>query len=150
MQRHRATDSSIKDEALISICPIKIRRDTLLDNKLNFMTRVKKGVNALKGRRNVLRQTKGFRHGRSTKERAASEALLHAGAYAFAHRRDKKGDFRKLWTVRINAALGREGISYSKFIGSLKRANIGLDRKILSILADQNPNTFQKVVERVK
>ena len=114
------------------------------------MTRVKKGVNALKGRRNVLRQTKGFRHSRSTKERAASEALLHAGAYAFAHRRDKKGDFRKLWTVRINAALGREGISYSKFIGSLKRANIGLDRKILSILADQNPNTFQKVVERVK
>lgn len=114
------------------------------------MTRVKKGVNALKSRRNILRQAKGFRFGRSKKEAQANEALMHAGAYAFAHRRDKKGDFRKLWTVRINAALGAQGISYSKFIGSLKKANVGLDRKILSILADQNPSTFQKVVEKVK
>lgn len=114
------------------------------------MTRVKKGVNALKARRNVLRQVKGFRFGRSTKEAQANDALMHAGAYAFAHRRDKKGDFRKLWTVRINAALDAQGISYSKFIGSLKKANIELDRKILSILADENPNTFQRVVEKVK
>ena len=69
------------------------------------MTRVKKGVNALKTRRNVLKQAKGFRFGRGTKERAATEALFHAGTYAFAHRRDKKGDMRKLWNVRINAAL---------------------------------------------
>jgi large subunit ribosomal protein L20 len=109
------------------------------------MTRVKKGVNALKARRNVLRQVKGYRFGRSKKEIQANDAIMHAGAYAFAHRRDKK-----LWTVRINAALDAQGISYSKFMGSLKKANIGLDRKILSILADQNPATFQKVVDSVK
>lgn len=114
------------------------------------MTRVKKGVNALKARRNVLKQVKGYRFGRSKKEIQANDAIMHAGAYAFAHRRDKKGDFRKLWTVRINAALDAQGISYSKFIGSLKKANIELDRKILSILADQNPATFQKVVDSVK
>ena len=91
------------------------------------MTRVKKGVNALKTRRSVLRQVKGFRHGRSTKERAATEALFHAGSYAFAHRRDTKGDFRRLWNVRINAALRPLGFSYSKFIGILKKKNIALD-----------------------
>ena len=69
------------------------------------MTRVKKGVNALKSRRNILRQVKGYRFARSKKERAANEAIVHAGSYAFAHRRDKKNDFRKLWNVRINAAL---------------------------------------------
>ncbi len=114
------------------------------------MTRVKKGVNALKARRNVLKQVKGYRFGRSKKEIQANDAIMHAGAYAFAHRRDKKGDMRKLWTVRINAALGEKGISYSKFMGSMKKANIGLDRKILSILANDNPSTFDKVVEKVK
>ena len=81
------------------------------------MTRVKKAVHALKNRRNTLRQTKGFRFRRSTNERAANEALAHAGAYSFAHRRDKKGDFRRLWNVRINAGLRPLGFSYSKFIG---------------------------------
>ena len=114
------------------------------------MVRVKKGVNALKARRNVLRQVKGYRFGRSKKEAQANEAIMHAGAYAFAHRRDKKGDFRKLWNVRINASLRAHGISYSKFIGSLKRANIELDRKILSNLADMHPSTFEKIVAKVK
>ncbi len=114
------------------------------------MTRVKKGVNALKARRNVLRQVKGFRFGRSKKEAQANDALMHAGAYAFAHRRDKKSDFRKLFNVRINAALRAEGMSYSKFIGSLKKANIELDRKILATLASDNPNTFNKLVEKIK
>jgi large subunit ribosomal protein L20 len=113
------------------------------------MTRVKKGVNALKTRRNVLKQAKGFRFGRGTKERAATEALFHAGTYAFAHRRDKKGDMRKLWNVRINAALRPLGHSYSKFIGNLKKQNISLDRKILSQLAAENPETFKKIVEKV-
>ncbi len=114
------------------------------------MTRVKKGVNALKSRRNILRQAKGFRFGRSKKERAASEALMHAGAYAFAHRRDKKNDIRKIWIVRINAALEAEGLSYSKFIGALKKKNISLDRKILSDLAANNPAVFSQVIAATK
>src|SRR3989344_9159403 len=114
------------------------------------MTRVKKGVNALKSRRNILRQVKGYRFARSKKERAANEAIVHAVSYAFAHRRDKKNDFRKLWNVRINAALRPLGFSYSKFIGALKKRNIALDRKILATLAQENPETFKKIVETAK
>ena len=115
------------------------------------MTRVKKGVHALKTRRNILSQVKGYRFARSKKERNAYEAISHAGAYAFAHRRDKKGDMRNLWNVRINAALRNlnEKYSYSKFIGNLKKANIALDRKILSTLASENPKSFEAIVKKV-
>ncbi len=114
------------------------------------MTRVKKGVNALKTRRNVLKQVKGYRFGRGTKERQAYEAIAHAGAYAFAHRRDKKNVFRKLWTVRINAALDAKGISYSKFIGAMKKKGVLIDRKILAALAEKNPETFERLVSQIK
>ncbi len=114
------------------------------------MTRVKKGVNALKSRRNILRQTKGFRFRRSTNERAANEALVHAGAYSFAHRRDKKGDARRLWNVKINAALRPLGFSYSKFIGAAKKKGLALDRKSLATLAEINPKAFEKIVALVK
>jgi large subunit ribosomal protein L20 len=114
------------------------------------MTRVKKAVHALKFRRTVLKATKGFRHGRSTKERMAIDALAHAGAYSFAHRRDKKGDFRRLWNVKINAALRPLGFSYSKFMGAAKKKSIGLDRKSLAHLAEFQPETFKKVVDLVK
>lgn len=114
------------------------------------MTRVKKGVHALKRRRSILKQTKGMRHGRSTKERQAKDALLHAGAYAFAHRRDKKSDNRKLWNVKINAGSREEGLSYSKLINSLKKNKIELDRKILASLAENNPETFKRVLAKVK
>ncbi len=114
------------------------------------MTRVKKGVNALKSRRNILSKVKGYRHGRGTKERQANEAIFHAGTYSFAHRKDKKGDFRRLWNVRMSAILKENGLSYSKFIPMLKRANIALDRKILAGLAEKNPETFKKVIEAVK
>ncbi|PIQ67128.1 MAG: 50S ribosomal protein L20 [Candidatus Zambryskibacteria bacterium CG11_big_fil_rev_8_21_14_0_20_40_24] len=113
------------------------------------MTRVKKGLNALKSRRNILKQAKGYRFGRSKKERAANEALVHAGTYAFAHRKDKKGDFRRLWNVRINAALRPLGFSYSKFIGALKKNKINLDRKILSELSQDNIEVFNKLGEQV-
>lgn len=115
------------------------------------MPRVKKGVNALKTRRNILKQVKGYRFRRSTNERAAYEAISHAGASAFAHRRDKKGDYRRLWNVRINAALRaiNPEYSYSKFIGNLKKANIAVDRKILSTLADTNPKAFEAIVKKV-
>ena len=111
------------------------------------MTRVKKGVNALKSRKNILRKVKGYRHGRSTKERQANEAIFHAGTYSFAHRRDKKGDFRRLWNVKMSAALKEQGTSYSKFIAALKTSNIALDRKILAHLAEFHPGTFTKVLE---
>ncbi|MFA6297209.1 MAG: 50S ribosomal protein L20 [Candidatus Paceibacterota bacterium] len=114
------------------------------------MTRVKKGVNALKSRRNILKQVKGYRFGRSTKEKQAQEAIFHAGASAFAHRRDKKNDMRSLWTVRLNAALRPLGMSYSKFIGACKKANIELDRKVLSQIAAESPSTFEEIVKKVQ
>jgi large subunit ribosomal protein L20 len=114
------------------------------------MTRVKKGVHALKRRRSVLKQTKGMRHGRSSKERQAKEALLHAGNYSFAHRRDKKSHNRKLWNIKINAGARELGMSYSKLIGALKKKNIILDRKILADLAENNPKTFSRILENVK
>ena len=114
------------------------------------MTRVKKGVHALKRRRSVLKQTKGYRHGRSTKERQAKEALLHAGAYSYAHRRDKKSHNRKLWNIKINAGARELGMSYSRFIAALHKKNILLDRKILSGLAEYNPRTFAQILESVK
>ena len=110
------------------------------------MTRVKGAVNALKSRRNILRRVKGFRNGRSTKEREAQEAIFHAGASAFAHRKDKKGDARNMWNVKISYALKEMGTSYSKVMGGLKKKGILLDRKILATLAEENPDTFKKVV----
>lgn len=104
----------------------------------------------MKRRRNVLAQVKGFRFGRSTKERQATEALLHAGTYAFAHRKDKKSDRRKLWTVRINAALRELGLTYSKFIAMLKKKEVMIDRKILAHLAETNPESFKRVVAKVQ
>lgn len=114
------------------------------------MTRVKKGVNALKTRRNVLRKVKGYRFGRSKKERQANEAIFHAGSYAFAHRKDKKGDFRRLWTVRLSAVLRENGLSYSKFIPLLKKSNITLDRKILSEVASKNPEVFKTLLSNLR
>ncbi|OHA88580.1 MAG: 50S ribosomal protein L20 [Candidatus Zambryskibacteria bacterium RIFCSPHIGHO2_02_FULL_43_14] len=113
------------------------------------MTRVKKGINALKTRKNILRKVKGFRYGRSTKERQANEAIVHAGTYAFEHRKDRKGDFRRLWNVRLSAALKENGISYSKFIPLLKKANILLDRKILAEIALKQPDILKKILETV-
>lgn len=77
------------------------------------------------------------------------EGLLHAGAYSFAHRRDKKGDHRRVWNVKINAALEPKGLSYSKFIGALKKAGIVADRKILATLAETQPRAFDAIVAKV-
>jgi large subunit ribosomal protein L20 len=114
------------------------------------MTRVKKATHALKYRRTVLKAAKGFRFGRSKKERMAIDALQHAGAYAFAHRRDKKGDMRRLFNVKINAGLRELGTTYSRFIGAAKKQGIAVDRKILAHLAEFKPETFKRVVESVK
>ena len=111
------------------------------------MTRVKRGTMKSKRRKNILAQTKGMRFGRSTKVAQATEAIAHAGAYSFAHRKDKKADARSLWTTRINAAMRPMGMSYSKFIDALNKKNIKVDRKILSGLAQYNPETFSRIVK---
>lgn len=113
------------------------------------MTRVKRGTTSLKTRRNVLKQVKGYRFGRSTKERQAREAIAHAGNHAFAHRKDKKGDFRRLWSIKINAAARTLGISYSSLIGKLKKENIELNRKMLSEIAKDNPESFERIIKKV-
>lgn len=104
---------------------------------------------AQKRRRNILDEVKGYRFARSKKVGAAREAIYHAQLHAFAHRKDKKNDFRRLWTVRINAALMQHGIKYSRFIKMLKDKNIELDRKILATLAVEQPEAFDRVVEQV-
>ena len=120
------------------------------------MPRVKRGVTALKRRRRVLKDAKGYRFGRSKKEIEARTALLHAGSHAFRHRREKKRDARALWQVQINAALrlvspqgGPLGLSYSRFMGALKKSKIELDRKVLSQIAEHEPETFKRIVESV-
>jgi len=114
------------------------------------MTRVKRGTTSLKRRKKMLSMTKGYRNARSTKEKQAHEAILHAGVHAFAHRRDKKNDFRRLWQVRMNAGLRALGLTYSKFTDSLKKKNIELNRKMLADIAENNPETFQRITEQVK
>ncbi|MDP3726557.1 MAG: 50S ribosomal protein L20 [bacterium] len=111
------------------------------------MTRVKRGTTSLKHRKKVLRKAKGYRFGRSKKERQAKEALLHAGVYAFQHRRKKKRDFRALWQIKINAAAREHGISYSKLIHALNKKKIGLNRKMLAELAEHNPQVFEKILK---
>lgn len=111
------------------------------------MTRVKRGITRNRRRKNILSQTKGYRFGRKNKVSQAKEALLHAGKHSYSHRKDKKGNFRREWTVRINAAIRPFGMSYSTFIDKLKKKNIDLDRKILSNLAVKNPETFERIVK---
>ena len=113
------------------------------------MSRVKRGVTSNKHRKKVLKAAKGYRHGRSKKEIEAKVALRKAGAYQFAHRKDKKNDFRRMWQVKINAALRPMGYSYSKFIGTAIKKKILLDRKILATLAEFNPETFDRVAKEV-
>lgn len=112
------------------------------------MTRVKRGTISVKRRRNVLSQTKGFRWGRKSKERAAREGLLHAGVNAFQDRRKKKRVFRKLWQIKINAAAREQSISYSKLIANFKKANIELDRKVIAEIAEHYPEVFEALVKK--
>ncbi len=115
------------------------------------MTRVKGGVHTLKTRRNILRMVKGYRNRRSTHEAAAYEAISKAGAYAFAHRKDKKNDFKRLWQVQVNAFIRAEGaFTWSKFMPALKKKNVGLNRKMLAELAEFHPETLKKVIAHVK
>jgi len=110
------------------------------------MTRVKRGSIANRKRERVLAQTKGFRWRRKTNERAAKEALVHAWAHSFRGRKQRKRDSRSLWQVKINAAARENNTNYSKLIAALKKNNIGLNRKMLADLAENNPQIFKRVM----
>lgn len=113
------------------------------------MTRVKRGTISLKRRKNVLGKAKGYRFGRGSKERLAIEALKHAGKYAFDHRKNKKSERRRLWQTQINGAIRALGSTYSKFIGAMTKKEIIVDRKILAQVANENPETFKRIVSQV-
>ena len=105
---------------------------------------------ALKKRKNVLERAKGYRGLRSKKKNYAHEAIMRAGRYAFAHRRDKKTDFRQLWIVRLNAAVRESGHkSYSTFIAKLKKNGFALDRKVLAEFAADRPEIFERISKQV-
>ena len=112
--------------------------------------RIKRSVNALKKRRAILKQAKGYRGSKSKLYRIAREAVMKSGNYAYIGRRLKKRDFRRLWIARINAACRLNDISYSRFINGLKVANISLNRKVLSELATNNPSEFSVLVSTAK
>lgn len=114
------------------------------------MSRIKRGTTSLKRRRNVLKKAKGYRFARSKKEAAARETLLHAGVHAYRDRRDKKGTFRRLWQIKINAAVRPHNLSYSRFIDSLKKNKIEIDRKILATLAEKEPAIFEALINQLK
>jgi len=107
--------------------------------------RIKRGYKARRRRKKVLKLAKGFRGGRSKLFRTAADSVDKALTYAYRDRKQRKRDFRKLWIIRINAAARINNISYSKFIHGLKKANIGLDRKVLAELAISDPSAFAQV-----
>lgn len=114
------------------------------------MPRVKRGTQHVKRRKSLMEKTKGMMWGRKSKIRLARPAMLKAGVNAFRDRRNKKRTNRRLWQVRLNAALRPLGMSYSRFIDGLKKAGIILDRKVLSQIAQKNETVFKQIVEKTK
>ncbi len=114
------------------------------------MPRVKRGVHAKKKKRKILKLAKGYYGARSRCYRIATEAVERGLAYAYMGRKLRKRDFRRLWIARINAAVREHGLSYSAFMGGLKKANIELNRKVLAEMALNDPAAFAKVVSSAK
>lgn len=114
------------------------------------MARVKRGVTTRARHKRVLKTTAGYRMTRHRLIKVAKEAALHAGEYAFAGRKLRKRNLRRLCITRISGALKNFDFSYNQFIAGLKKANIGLDRKILAELVSSDPQTFKSIVDRVK
>ena len=110
------------------------------------MARVKRSVQGKKHRRAVLEKAKGYRGSRSRHFKTANEQVMHSGVYAYRDRRVRKGEFRRLWIVRINAACRLNDMSYSRFMAGLKAAQIEVDRKVLADLAVTDPDTFGTLV----
>lgn len=114
------------------------------------MTRVKSGVVTRRRHKKVLKLTKGQRGARHALYRVAHEAMMKSLSYSYRHRRERKGDFRRLWIARINAAARQEGLSYSRFIDGLKKADVEIDRKMLADMAVRDPATFSKLATIAK
>lgn len=114
------------------------------------MPRVKRGMTSRQKHKSLLKHTKGFRHGRKNLVRMARQADLKAGQYAYRDRRVKKRTFRQLWIIQINAACRLNDMKYSTFIKGLKDKKIELDRKVLADIAENEPEEFKKLVEKVK
>ena len=111
------------------------------------MARVKRSVHSRKHRRATLERAKGYYGNKSRSYRAANEQVMHSLQYAYRDRRARKGEFRKLWITRINAACRQNGVSYSRFINGIKQAGIEVDRKILADLAVTDPGAFTALVK---
>lgn len=114
------------------------------------MARTRTGPSRHRRHKGILKEARGFRQARRQHYKAAREAVLHAGQYAYIGRKKRKRDFRTLWIQRLNAAVREHDLSYSKFIAGLKRAKIELDRRILADIAVRDPKTFDQIIERVK
>lgn len=114
------------------------------------MARAKRAVHSKKRRRATLERAKGYYGNKSRSLRAANEQVMHSGNYAFRDRRARKGEFRRLWIQRINAACRQNGTTYSKFINDLKNTEIEVDRKVLADLAVTDPAAFSALVERAQ
>ena len=114
------------------------------------MARVKRAVNAHKKRRTILDQASGYRGQRSRLYRKAKEQVTHSLVYSYDHRRKKKGDFRRLWIQRINAASRAQGLTYNRFIQGLKAAGVEVDRRMLAELAVNDTAAFNALVEIAK
>ena len=112
--------------------------------------RTTKGAARNKAKRRLFKKVKGYRGGRGGLLRTAKETLVRSGVFAFRDRRSRKREFRKLWIIRINAAVRERGLRYSEFIHGLEKANLDLDRKTLSEMAIHDPTGFDAVVARVK
>jgi large subunit ribosomal protein L20 len=114
------------------------------------MARVKRGVVARRRHKKILKQAKGYYGARSRVYRVAKQAVIKAGQYAYRDRRNRKRAFRALWIARINAGARANGLSYSRLIAGLKKANVEIDRKVLADLAMNEQQTFAAVVEKAK
>ena len=114
------------------------------------MARVKRGINAKRRHKKVLKQAKGYFGAKSKLYRVANQAVMRSMSYAFAGRKQRKRDFRKLWITRINAAARLNGMSYSRFISGLKKANVDISREVLSELAIHDPEAFAQLVQVAK
>ena len=112
--------------------------------------RIKRGVNAVKKRRKIIKSAKGYFGAKSKLYRTAREQVMKSGQYAYIGRKQKKRDFRALWITRINAACRQNDISYSRFIAGLKKANVNLNRKVLADMAVREPNAFAELVATAK
>ena len=114
------------------------------------MTRIKRGVTKKRRHKKILKMTKGHVGVRHTLYRRAHESMIHALQYSYAHRKEKKGDMRRLWNIRINAAARINGTTYSKLIHGLKLAGIEINRKMLADLAIRDPEAFANIAEQAK